>query len=361
MTSNSHELPPHILAPGRATRSNAVGRFEPYERKAEHDGWEIPEQPQIVRTEVATENVRKIITRNTSPDISFDRSINPYRGCEHGCIYCFARPTHAYLGMSPGLDFETRLVARPNAAKRLKTELSSPNYSVKPIAIGTNTDAYQPIEATYKIMRDVLTVLRDFQHPVTIVTKGVLVERDIDILGEMGQAGLARVGISVTTLDSKVSRAMEPRVPAPMRRLKTIERLCNAGCPVHVMMSPVIPALTDHEIESILAQSAAAGADAANWVMLRLPLEVSPLFQDWLATHFPDRAARVMARVREMHGGQTYDAQWGHRMRGEGFYADLISQRFKLAARRHGLNKRPCDLRCDLFRVPGRGTQLSLF
>ncbi|MGJ8583464.1 MAG: PA0069 family radical SAM protein [Marinosulfonomonas sp.] len=361
MTSNSKTLPPHLRVPGRAAQSNAVGRFEPYERTVEHDGWDIPEDPQIVRTEVDVEEVRKIVTRNSSPDISFDRSINPYRGCEHGCIYCFARPTHAYLGLSPGLDFETRLVARPNAAARLKVELSRPNYEVKPIAIGTNTDAYQPIEARYKIMREILEVLSAFRHPVTIVTKGSLVERDIDILGEMGQAGLARVGISVTTLDPKISRVMEPRVPSPLRRLKTIERLSQAGCPVHVMVSPVVPALTDHDIETILAQAAKAGADAANWVMLRLPLEVSPLFQDWLAHHFPDRAARVMARVREMHGGQTYDAQWGLRMRGEGFYADLISQRFKLSARRHGLHHRPQGLRCDLFRVPGRNTQLSLF
>ena len=316
----------------------------------------------VIRTQISDERPRSLITYNRSPDLPFDRSINPYRGCEHGCIYCFARPTHAYLGLSPGLDFETRLVARPDAPDVLARELRSKRYSVATLAIGTNTDPYQPVERSREIMRGCLEVLRAFRHPVAIVTKGTLVERDIDILSDMAADGLARVGISVTTLDRVLSRKMEPRAPAPKRRLATIRRLTEAGIPVRLMVSPVVPALTDPELEDILEAGAEAGADAASWIMLRLPLEVSPLWQEWLAEHYPGRAARIMARLREMHGGKDYDARWGRRMRGEGPYAEIIARRFVVAARRLGLDRKTPALRCDLFRAPQRaGDQLDLF
>lgn len=346
---------------GRAALSNQASRFEP-ERQDLQDGWEIAEERQRFVTSVQIESPRSVISRNQSPDISFDRSINPYRGCEHGCIYCFARPSHAFLGYSPGLDFETRLVARPKAPEVLMRELRRRGYDVAPMAIGTNTDPYQPIERDYRIMRGILEVLREFKHPVAIVTKGTLIERDIDILGEMAAQGLAHVGVSLTTLDAKTSRLMEPRVPGPARRLQIIERLSAAGIPVRVMMAPVVPGITDHEIETVLGAAADAGAVAASWIMLRLPREVSPLFQEWLDAHYPDRAAKVMARVREMHGGQDYDARWGMRMRGEGAYAEMIGQRFEKARRRAGLVQELPSLRCDLFEVPlAQGDQLALF
>ncbi|WP_116598487.1 PA0069 family radical SAM protein [Primorskyibacter marinus] len=348
--------------PGRAALSRATGRYERHIREAVSDGWDIPEDLPVIRTQVSEERPRSVITYNRSPDLPFDRSINPYRGCEHGCIYCFARPTHAYLGLSPGLDFETRLVARPEAPDVLAQELRAKRYRVAPIAIGTNTDPYQPIEKAHGIMRACLEVLRAFRHPVAIVTKGALVERDMDILADMAADGLARVGISVTTLDAKLSRLMEPRVPAPKRRLATIRRLTQAGIPVRLMVSPIVPALTDPELESILEAGAEAGADAASWIMLRLPQEVSPLWQEWLAAHFPDRAGRIMARLREMHGGKDYDASWGRRMRGEGAYAQIIARRFAVAARRLELDQKTPPLRCDLFCPPKRaGDQLSLF
>jgi DNA repair photolyase len=347
---------------GRAAASNRTNRFEALEKIGFDDGWDATEDLPVLRTNTRDEAIKKVISRNTSPDLSFDRSINPYRGCEHGCIYCFARPSHAYLGLSPGLDFETELIARPGAAEALSRELAHPRYVPDVIAIGTNTDAYQPIEKTRQIMRGVLEVLAAHKHPVAIVTKGVLIERDIDILADMARQGLARVGISVTTLDADLSRAMEPRVPAPKRRLKTIERLAEAGIPVRIMVSPIVPGLTDHEIEAILQAGHDAGAIAASGIALRLPREVSPLFQDWLAEHYPDRAARVMARVREMHGGKDYDAQFGKRMTGEGVYADLLRQRFDKAAKRLGLRARLPRLRCDLFKRPERvGDQLDLF
>jgi DNA repair photolyase len=347
---------------GRGAVSNRAGRFERHAREAAEDGWDIPEDLPPLRTEVRVERPRSVITRNTSPDVPFDRSINPYRGCEHGCIYCFARPTHAYLGWSPGLDFETRLVARPEAPEVLARELTRKGYVPAPIAIGTNTDPYQPMEKDWRIMRRLLEVLRDHRHPVSVVTKGTLIERDADILGEMGRMGLARVGISVTTLDPGVSRRMEPRVPHPARRLETIRALTEAGCPVRVMASPLIPALTDHELEAILAAGREAGAVAASWIMLRLPGEVAELFREWLARHFPDRAARVMGRVRELHGGRDYDPDWGKRMTGEGPFADLMRHRFAVAVKRLGLATDLPPLRTDLFRVPPRaGDQLSLF
>lgn len=303
-----------------------------------------------------------MITFNKSPDLPFDRSINPYRGCEHGCVYCFARPTHAYLGLSPGLDFETRLIARPNAPDILRAELSARRYRVAPVALGTNTDPYQPIEKSREITRRCLSVLRDFNHPVAIVTKGTLVERDLDILAPMAARGLVRVGISLTTLDGSLSRRMEPRAPSPQRRLQTIRALTGAGVPVRVMTSPVIPGLTDHELEALLEAGRDAGADAASWIMLRLPREVSDLWQEWLAEHEPGRAEKVMSRLREMHGGKDYDPRWGHRMRGEGVFAELIAKRFNAAVARLGLAVRTPDLRCDLFaRPPQPGDQLPLF
>jgi DNA repair photolyase len=345
----------------RGAVSNPTGRFD-MAREEVNDGWEIAEERAHFQTQVSEEMARSLITYNKSPDLPFDRSINPYRGCEHGCVYCFARPTHSYLGYSPGLDFETRLIARPNAPEVLEAELRKRSYKVAPIAIGTNTDPYQPIEKQHKIMRRCLEVLQRFHHPVAIVTKGTLIERDIDILGQMAAQGLVKVGVSVTTLDAHVARVMEPRVPTPKRRLATIARLSGAGIPVRIMLGPVVPALTDHEAEALLEAGAAHGAEAASWIMLRLPLEVSELFQEWAQVHFPDRAARILARVREMHGGKLYEAQWGKRMRGEGPYAKMIAQRIEVAMKRHGLRRYTPDLRCDLFRVPSKiGDQLSLF
>jgi len=346
---------------GRGVSGNLSGRFD-LARSEETDGWDIPEDRPAFRTAVTAEQSRSLINYNRSPDLPFDRSINPYRGCEHGCAYCFARPTHAYLGLSPGLDFETRLVARPNAAEVLRRELAARRYKVAPIAIGTNTDPYQPIEKTWKITRSCLQVLSDFNHPVAIVTKGALIERDIDILAPMAARGLVRVGISLTTLNADLSRRMEPRAPGPQRRLRIISRLVGAGIPVRLMTSPIVPGLTDHEVEALLRAGAEAGADAASWIMLRLPREVSQIWQDWLDEHEPGRAARVMARLREMHGGKDYEARWGHRMRGQGHYADMVARRFSVAVRRLGLDRETPALRCDLFAVPAKpGDQLSLF
>lgn len=347
---------------GRGAARNDSGRFERLARIDAHDGWEIEEARAGFRTQVHEEVARSLITYNRSPDLPFDRSINPYRGCEHGCSYCFARPSHAYLGLSAGLDFETQLVARGNAAEVLERELRAARYDCAPIAVGTNTDAYQPIERDREIFRKCLKVLRAFHHPVAFVTKGALIERDIDLLAPMAAAGLCRVGISLTTLDAELARRMEPRVPSPARRLKVIERLSAAGIPVRVMTSPLVPGLTDHELEALLEAGRDAGATSASWIMLRLPREVSPLWQDWLAEHAPLKAEKVMRRLREMHGGKDYDARWHRRMRGEGPYAEAIALRFKRAARRLGLDEAQPPLRTDLFRPPARrGDQLTLF
>ena len=283
---------------GRAACSNEAGRFEKHQRELVDDGWARDEELPVLRTQTNIEVPRSAISYNTSPDLPFDRSINPYRGCEHGCVYCFARPSHAYLGLSPGLDFETQLVARPQMPKVLRRELGAKKYKVAPLAIGTNTDPYQPIEMQHRIMRECLNVLSDVGHPVAIVTKGSLIERDIDILAPMARRGLVRVGISVTTLDAKLSRLMEPRAPAPARRLRMIKRLSEAGIPVRVMASPMVPALTDPELETILKAGRNAGARTASWIMLRLPREVSEIWQEWVSLHFPDRAERIMARLR---------------------------------------------------------------
>jgi DNA repair photolyase len=358
---SEHPVQKSHRTPGRAAGSNPDIRFDRFQSEAVDDGWNRDEELPVLRTEVRDEVARTIISRNTSPDLSFDRSINPYRGCEHGCIYCYARPSHAFLGMSPGLDFETKLIARPNAAEQLRAELSNPRYIPATIAIGTNTDPYQPIEKDRKIMREVLEVLSAFNHPVAIVTKGTLIERDTDILAGMAAKGLVRIGISVTTLDPKTSRAMEPRVPSPAARLRTIRRLTDAGIPVRVMVSPVVPALTDHELEAILTAAHDAGAVAASSIILRLPREVAVLFRDWLAEHYPDRAARVMGRVRELHGGKDYDPNFGTRMVGQGEWAAMMQQRFKLATRKLGLDRSLPQLRTDLFAKPPQpGDQLSL-
>ncbi len=350
----------------RATPLNPQNRFQPIVTDRQYDdGWyQDPTDetcPDSLATEVVDEQVRTIISRNQSPDIPFDQSINPYRGCEHACIYCFARPTHAYWDMSPGLDFETRLIAKPNAADQLRRELDRPGYRVSPIALGMNTDAYQPIEKQREITRNILKVLAEYRHPVSIITKGALVLRDLDLLSELASQGLCSVRVSLTTLDNALKRQMEPRTAAPATRLKIIRELTAAGVPNGIILAPVIPFINDHEIEAILEAASGAGAEQASWIMLRLPLELDELFQDWLKRHFPQRAGHVMARIRDLRGGKTYDSQWGRRMTGTGPYADLVRQRFNKKARSLGLGRHEAKpLRTDLFRRPG-GEQMYLF
>ena len=349
-------------AHGRGALSNASGRFEPILREVVDDGWDSLADLPALKTHVTHEKARVIITRNESPDISFDRSINPYRGCEHGCVYCFARPSHAFMGLSPGLDFETRLFVKDGAAALLERELSSPRYQPRTIAIGTNTDPYQPIEKEHRVMRQVLEVLARANHPVGIVTKSALVLRDIDILAPMAAKGLAKVALSVTSLDGKLSRLMEPRAAQPERRLETIRALSEAGIPTSVMVAPIIPSINDHEIEAILTRAHAAGAREAGYVMLRLPLEVEDIFSEWLLAHFPDRYRHVMSLVRGVRDGKAYDSSWGKRMTGTGPYAWVTGRRFGIAAAKAGLNLQRTRLRTDLFVSPRRGAQqLSLF
>jgi len=347
---------------GRGTLSNVSGRFESTHRVLTDDGWgALDDDPPVLKTTVGIDATRTIIARNESPDLSFDRSINPYRGCEHGCVYCFARPTHAYLGLSPGQDFESRLFAKPKAAQLLAQELRKPGYKVRTMALGTNTDPYQPIDERYQVTREILKVLSAFNHPVGIVTKSNRVLRDLDILSDMASRNLASVALSVTTLDRKLARAMEPRAPTPERRIEAIRALAAAGVPTAVMAAPMIPALNDHELESILERTHEAGARRAGYVLLRLPLEIKDLFREWLTTHEPGRAAHVMSLIRSMRGGKDYDADWGKRMKGTGVYADLIAKRFKLACERLGMNKESRSLRTDLFKPPpGKGDQLRL-
>jgi DNA repair photolyase len=361
MSDDSSLLPGQRLR-GRGADSNRAGRFEATTSVAYDDGWDIPEEEHLIRTEVRLERPRSALTFNRSPDLPFDRSINPYRGCEHGCIYCYARPSHAFLNLSPGLDFETRLIARPGIAAVLETELRRPAYRVQPIAIGTNTDPYQPVEREHGLMRGILGVLQAFRHPVWITTRGTTVERDIDLIAPMAAEGLAAVSISVTTLDEALARKMEPRAPSPQRRLQMIRRLSGAGIPVRIQVSPLIPALTDHELEAVMQAGRDAGAVYANSIPLRLPLEVADLFRDWIEATFPDRAARIMGRVRELHGGRDYDPEFGTRMTGQGLWADLIHRRADLARKRLGLGAGLPPLRTDLFCPPPRsGDQLTLF
>ena len=351
----------HSRRRGRAAGLNPSGRFELQTHHVFDDGWNNLETLEPFKTEVQVERARSIITRNSSPDIPFDRSINPYRGCEHGCVYCFARPSHAHVGLSAGLDFESKLFTKPDAARLLKRELSKANYQPKSIAIGTNTDPYQPIEKDMRIMRQILEVLAEAKHPVGIVTKSALVLRDIDILSQMARDGLVRVAMSVATIDRKLARAMEPRASTPTKRLEAMRELSDAGIPTSVMLAPVIPGLNDFEIERILDSAHNAGAEQAGYVLLRLPQEVSPIFRDWLLRHYPDRYRHVMSLIRSMRGGKDYDAEFGKRMRGAGPYAWQISRRFDLTCKRLGLTKRLSSPRTDLFVKPeGENVQLSL-
>ncbi len=360
--SNSNHTPKDPFR-HRGTAQNPKSRFDRVERHVESDGWFDPlEDVPTSRAEVRPETAKSIISYNASPDIPFDRSINTYRGCEHGCIYCYARPSHNFLDLSSGLDFETKLSAKTNAADVSRTQLAKWGYSVQPIAIGTNTDPYQPIDAQYRMTRAVLEVLRDTRHPVAIVTKGAMIARDLDILTDMARDNLVRVGISVTSLDPTLSRVMEPRAPSPATRLRAIKTLSDAGIPVRVMASPMIPALTDHELENILKAGRDHGAVSASWIMLRLPRDVADLFQDWLWKNFPNRAERVLGHVRDMHDGKLYDSDFGKRMRGSGPYADLVEQRFQVALKKLGLAHRVPKLNCNLFRPPRPMVrQLDLF
>lgn len=345
---------------GRGAVSNAAGRFEPKWHEAFDDGWESLGDLEPLKTEVREEIAKTIIATNDSPDISFDQSINPYRGCEHGCIYCYARPSHAYLGYSAGLDFETKLTAKVNAVEALERELARKGYRPKPIMLGSNTDPYQPIERERQLTRGLLEVMDRYNHPVGIVTKSALVMRDLDLLGRLAERGLAKVAVSLTTLDHRLARRMEPRASTPARRLDAMRQLRQAGVPVVAMTAPLIPALNDAELESLLEAAAGVGASEAAYVLLRLPLEISPLFQEWLKAEFPNRAAHVMSLMRSMRAGKDYVSCFGERQRGTGQYAELIAQRFEMALRRNGLNKRRFALRCDLFRPPERSGQMSL-
>jgi DNA repair photolyase len=354
---------PVSRARGRGAGSNASGRFEQLQREAFDDGWnETDEAPAPLRTTVTAEKARVIITRNDSPDVRFDRSINPYRGCEHGCIYCYARPAHAYMGLSPGLDFESQLFFKPEAGRLLERELGKTGYAPSVIHIGGNTDPYQPQERRLRVTRQVLEVMARFRHPLSIITKSALIVRDIDVLGPMGEAGLARAGVSVTTLDRALARAMEPRAATPERRLEAVRQLSAAGIPTIVMFAPVIPGLNDHELEAVLERAAEAGATGAGYVALRLPREIKDLFAEWLLAKRPERAERVMSLVRQMRGGKDYDAEWGKRMKGEGPIAEMIGQRFRIARRRLGLDRThpPLDL-SQFRRPPKRGDQMDLF
>ncbi len=347
---------------GRGSAISPDSRFLEWQRAAFDDGWGDSEPIAPPTTTVAIDATRTVITHNQSPDVPFNRSINPYRGCEHGCAYCFARPSHAWLGLSPGLDFETRLVAKPDAAELLVKELAAPNYQCETIALGVNTDAYQPIERKLGITREVLQVLADCRHPVVMITKSALIERDIDMLSRLAQDQLVQVMFSVTTLDAQTARTLEPRAASPARRLDAIETLSRAGVPVGVLFAPLIPALNDHEMEAVLAAAADRGARTAGYVLLRLPGEVRPIFEDWLNRHAPDKAAHVMSLVRQLRDGRTNDPRFGHRMRGSGPLAALYRQRFALACRRYALDTRHTALDTSRFAPPVLpGQQRSLF
>lgn len=354
-----------MKASGRGAPNNPLSkRFGLPERQEDGDWLDdreaIDGDPPKMRTTVSIEKPKSIITRNSSPDLVFDRSINVWRGCEHGCIYCFARPTHAYHDLSPGLDFETRLFAKPDAPMLLKKELAAKGYRVRPIAMGTNTDPYQPIEKDWRLTRECIAVLRDCRHPLIITTKSDRVVRDIDLLSDMARDGLVAVAISVTSLDPAIARTLEPRAPRPIKRLEALRQLSDAGIPAHVNVAPVIPAITDHEMEHILEAAAAAGARSASFIPVRLPHEVAPLFRDWLEKYYPDRKAKVMAIINDIRGGRDNDPNFGSRMRGQGVWADLLRTRFRKACTRFGLNQgERITLRSDLFRPP-EGDQLRL-
>lgn len=353
---------PQVKARGRGVGSNSSGRFEAFKRSGIDDGWHREDEDlPVLKTHVTEEAARSIIARNISPDISFDRSINPYRGCEHGCSYCYARPSHAYLGLSAGLDFESRLFAKTNAVELLQKELGAKGYEPATIALGANTDPYQPVERQYRLTREILKILNECNHPVGIVTKSALVTRDIDILKPMAEKGLVKVAMSITTLDHKLSRRMEPRASAPGKRLQALELLSASGIPTVAMIAPIIPAINDMEIEKLLGAAQSAGAREAGYVLLRLPHELKDLFREWLEREFPDRAKHVMNLVRDIRGGRDNDPEFGSRMTGRGPYAWQIGRRFELACKRLGLNKAKLKLRADLFERPIQpGEQLTL-
>ncbi|MGD0961132.1 MAG: PA0069 family radical SAM protein [Methylomonas sp.] len=346
---------------GRGSISNAAGRYEKTAAIAVDDGWgSLDAALPPLRTEVIEDRSRTLINYNDSPDLAFDRSINPYRGCEHGCIYCFARPSHTYLGLSAGLDFESRILIKPHAAQILRQELAKRNYQCAPLALGSNTDPYQPLERERQIMRQILEILYETRHPFSIVTKSALIERDIDLLASLSRQGLVQVFISVTTLDRKLARIMEPRAATPERRLQTLAKLSAAGVTTGVMAAPMIPALNDHELENIIKAAQSAGAVCANYILLRLPLEVASLFEEWLNQHYPLKARHILSLIRATRGGNLYDASFGQRFQGSGDYAGLLAQRFQLICKRLGMDKPPPPLRTDLFRKPGAdGKQLS--
>lgn len=356
-------LPTPLQPRGRGARSNRTNRFEDQAYEPFDDGWrESDPEPEQLRTMTLIDASRSIVTRNNSPDISFSRSINPYRGCEHGCVYCYARPSHAYWGYSPGLDFESVIFKKPEAAKLLERTFLDHNYRPEPIVIGANTDCYQPIERTEEITRDILKVFAAYNHPVSVITKSALILRDLDIIAPMAKRGLFRAAISITTLDRRLARDMEPRAATPGRRLETVKSLTEAGIPVTVMAAPMIPALNDRELEAILQAAAEAGAISAGYVLLRLPMEIKGLFKEWLATTRPDSASHVMSLVRQTRGGEEYDSTFGKRQRGDGPYARLIAGRFRKAIERYSLKTPGPGLRCDLFERPlARGNQGSLF
>lgn len=362
------ETRPHAVK-GRGATFNPENRYRHESRSAVDDGWtgfasdEVEEAPPP-KTIVTIQNARTIIARNDSPDIPFDRSINPYQGCEHGCVYCYARPSHAYLDLSPGIDFETKLFAKPNAPALLREELAKPGYRCEPMALGTNTDPYQPIEREWRITRQIVEVLAECEHPITITTKGVLVERDLDLLGAMAKKNLVHVQVSIAMLDKELARKLDPRAPSPQRRLEMIRAIAAAGVPVGVNVAPIIPQLSDKDLEAVLDAAAAAGARAAMWTMLRLPREVKDLFRDWLVQHYPLRAAHVMSLVQQVRGGRDNDPRFGARMRGQGQFADLIASRFEIACKRLGLNQgRGISLDTTRFRPPrpNEAAQLDLF
>ncbi|TBV03289.1 PA0069 family radical SAM protein [Phytopseudomonas dryadis] len=345
---------------GRGTASNPHNRFAPTCSQAEDDGWYQEQTPLTFATEVRHELAKSVITRNNSPDVGFDRSVNPYRGCEHGCIYCFARPSHAYWDLSPGIDFETRLIAKSNLAERLEEQLSKPGYVPQPIALGINTDAYQPIEREQRLTRQALEILLRYRHPVSVITKSTLILRDLDLLEEMASQRLVSVAFSVTTLDDELKRIMEPRAASPSARLRAMRSLHEHGVPVGMMAAPMIPMINDSELERLLEVGREAGARSAGYVLLRLPLEIAGLFEEWLQNHFPERAEHVMSLIRQSRGGKDYDSRFGTRMKGEGHFAELLAQRFRLARRRYGYDRTPREgLDCSLFCPPGR--QMGLF
>ncbi|MCD4864766.1 PA0069 family radical SAM protein [Pseudomonas sp. PLB05] len=345
---------------GRGTASNPHNRFAATRSEAEYDGWYEEATPLTFTTSVRQETAKTVISRNQSPDVGFDRSVNPYRGCEHGCIYCFARPSHAYWDLSPGIDFETKLIAKTNLAERLEAELCKPGYQPQPIALGINTDGYQPIERQYQLTRQALEILLRYRHPVTIITKSALILRDLDLFVQLAERNLVRVAFSLTTLDDDIKRVLEPRTAAPQARLRAMRTLHEHGVPVSALLAPMIPMINDHELEALLEAARDHGARSAGYALLRLPLEIADLFEEWLQTHFPERAAHVMSLIRQSRGGKNYDSRFGIRMKGEGQFAELLAQRFRLARRRFGLERREGEgLDCSQFAPPGE--QLGLF